>query len=143
MHYSISDKYLNEKLSKINWITKIMLPFVDLIFPVSFSVASLPWVLFLVLQVRHQDLLHQYLFHNLGLKVSSCSHFRISANPFRRGGHRVYQCLSCPSLPSEFQLHLSSFDPNLSNNYHLQSILNGLRCKGYLIQSHLLSHIIL
>lgn len=110
-----------------------MLPFVDLIFPASFSVASQLLVLFIVLQVRHQDLLRLYLFHNPYSKVSSCSRFHILVSPFRPGGRPAYQCLSCPSLPSEFQLHLSSFDPNLSHNYHLQSILNGLRCKSYLI----------
>lgn len=54
-----------------------MLPFADLIFPASSSVVSQLLVLFIALQVRRQDLLHQYRSHNPCLIVSSCSHFRI------------------------------------------------------------------
>ena len=81
----------------------------------SFVVVFMLLIIFIIIQVNHQDQLNLHQFNNLYLTSHSCNHFNISYHPFNLLNHLIYQYQIQPLHSFDLRLHLSSYLPIWDN----------------------------
>jgi hypothetical protein len=77
----------------------------------SFVVVFMLLIIFIIIQVNHQDQLNLHQFNNLYLTFNSCNHFNILSHPFNLLYHLIYPYQSLTSHSFDFIQLISSYQP--------------------------------